>query len=307
MLPHVLAVSLQSVGRLVYTFRIALTALRMRRAILLPTLFVGIFALTACQKTAVVTNQATTNQAAQDANTTQQASKIATNEPITTNVEWQKTEDGWMALGTPPTCPTPLTLTSPVDVSKATAVLYPGQTRGGNYKAHGGFLFRGLANADVSVKVPLDAQVVQGSRYIEQGEVQYLFDLQSPCGIRVRFDHLLTLSPAFAALAEQLPAAQVNNSQSTKFQTPYAVKTGDAVATAVGFAKTKSVTVDFGVYDLRQKNVKSQDVTWAADHSPEQAHYAVCWLDWLSGADSAKAKALPGGDQNAGKTSDFCS
>ncbi len=210
-----------------------------------------------------------------------------------------------MAMGTPPTCPTPLTLTSPVDVSKATAILYPGQTRGGNYKAHGGFLFRGLANTDVSVKVPLDAQVVQGSRYIEQGEVQYLFDLQSPCGIRFRFDHLLTLSPAFAAWAEQLPAAEVNSSQTTIFQTPYAVKAGDVVATAVGFAKTKNVSVDFGVYDLRQKNAKSTDAAWAASHSPEQAHYAVCWLDWLSSSDSSKA--LPGGDQTAGKTSDFCS
>ena len=37
-------------------------------------------------------------------------------------------------------CPAPL-LQTPVDLSKVTSILYPGQERGGNYKAHGVFGF----------------------------------------------------------------------------------------------------------------------------------------------------------------------
>ena len=38
-------------------------------------------------------------------------------------------------------CPDPFVFQLPIDINKATSVLYPGQIRGGDYKAHGGFRF----------------------------------------------------------------------------------------------------------------------------------------------------------------------
>src|SRR5690348_2990501 len=59
---------------------------------------------------------------------------------------WMQRDTGWTAMETPPACPDPLNLKAPTDLSKVTAILYPGQTRGGNYKPHGGFRMDTTAN-----------------------------------------------------------------------------------------------------------------------------------------------------------------
>lgn len=205
-------------------------------------------------------------------------------------------------------------MVSPTDISKATAVLYPGQTRGGHYKAHGGFRFDGAKNDDISVKAPLDAKVTAGSRYIEQGEIQYLFDFETDCGLEYRFDHLKTLSAKFQAAAETLPTAEPDNSQTSNIKN-FSVTAGELIATGVGFENSPSgapvgpnVSFDFGVYDKTKRNAASTDPTWAKEREAEkdQAWYGVCWFDLLPAADAAIVKSLPGGDSTAGKTSDFC-
>ncbi len=211
----------------------------------------------------------------------------------------------WKPDGNPPACPEPFVLQTPVDINLATSILYPGQVRGGNYKAHGGFRFDRSNNNDITVKAPLDGMLVRGSRYIEGEEIQYMFDIINPCGIMVRFDHLLTLSPKFAEAAEQLRPATVDDSRTTDIS-PIQIKTGDVIAMAVGLKKTGNVGVDFGVYDLRQKNKAAQNPAWLREHGGEQAAYALCWLDLLPAADSTKAKSLPGGDSSNGKKSDYC-
>ncbi len=240
--------------------------------------------------------------------TTQTPAKSATPEQTTTTKApmWMWSGTVWQASSTPAACATPITFKAPADLSKATAVLYPGQTRGGNYKPHGGLRFDGVKNNAITVSVPMDAYVVDGSRYIEAGETQYMFDFEVACGLRYRFDHLLTLSPAFQALADTLPAAKVDDSRTTNFSTALAVKAGDPIATAVGFSKTSNVSFDWGVYDLRAKNTASTDATWVAAHDAQLAHYGVCWFDMLSTADEATVRALPAGDSTSGKTSDFC-
>ncbi len=202
---------------------------------------------------------------------------------------------------------------SPVDVSLVTAVLYPGQVRGGDFKPHGGFRFDGLKNDEVTVTAPYDATVTDGSRYIEQGEVQYMFDFVTSCGVNYRLDHLKTLSPRFQAIAEKLPEAKVDDSRTTSLGPDVAimVDAGEVIATAVGFAagdNGPNVSFDFGVYNLINRNNASKDSAWAAQHADEkdQAYYAVCWLDLLPAADAATVKALPAGDGSAGKTSDYC-
>ncbi len=220
---------------------------------------------------------------------------------------WSFDGSKWQSSGTPPVCHDPLQLTSPVDTSLASAVLYPGQTRGGNYKPHGGFRFDGKENNAIKVKAPMDAALVSGSRYIEQGETQYMLFFVNSCGIAYRFDHLLTLSPAMQSAADTLPAPKENDSRSTPFNTLVQVKSGEDIATAVGFKNNKNVSVDFGVYDLRSQNSASNDSSFANQHAneKEQAFYGVCWFDLL-GADADFVKKLPAADQAVGKTSDYC-
>lgn len=154
----------------------------------------------------------------------------------------------------------------------------------------------------------MDAVISKASRYIEQGETQYLFVLTAPCGISYRFDHLSTLSEAFQKVADGLPAAAVDDSRTTVIDPPVTVKTGDIVATAVGFTKTKNVSMDFGVYDLRKANGVTPNTAWASlfNQDKESAPYGVCWFDVLSVTDEAIVRALPAGDGQNGKTSDYC-
>lgn len=193
-----------------------------------------------------------------------------------------------------PPCTDPL-LQSPVDLNLVTSILYPGQERGGDFKPHGGFRFDNSKTDEIEVRVPMDAQFVEGGRYIEQGEVQYMFDFQSPCGIRYRFDHLLVLTPKFAKIAEKLPQPKENDSRTSRITSEVSVTTGEVIATAVGFRKTNNTFVDLGVYDLRGKNMYQ---------NPRP--YAICWFDLLPASASGKVKSLPPADSKSGSQSTLC-
>ena len=227
-------------------------------------------------------------------------------QPAGGTATWTFDGTTWQPPANPPSCPEPLTLQPPVAVSLATSILYPGQMRGGAFNPHGGFRFDGLAYDQITVRVPADGLIVRGSRYLSSGEIQYLFDIITPCGIMHRFDHLAILSPQFARLAEQLPSPVADDSRTTNFTPPVPVTAGQVIGTAVGSQKTNNVFLDWGVYDLRAMNAAAQDPTWKSQYNPEQASYAVCWLDLLSPADSAIVKNLPPGDMISGRQSDYC-
>lgn len=235
--------------------------------------------------------------------------KSHTAETGSSDVTWVFNGEMWEASGTPPACAKPIKLATPTSqLSQATSILYPGQQRSTGYKPHGAFRFDRSANADIDVLVPLDGHLVSASRYLEQGDTQYLVAFTTPCGLSYRFDHLLTLTPKFQVVADALPAAHIDDSRTTPIEPPLAVSTGEAVATAVGFATTPNVMFDFGLYDLRIQNAASKDPAWAAKHADDNqlAPYAVCWFDFLPAADSAAVKALPSGDSTTGTTSDYC-
>src|SRR3989344_2788331 len=84
----------------------------------------------------------------------------------------------WVRGSKENTCPT---LQSPVDTGLVTSVLYPGQLRGGEYKAHGGFRLDGLKTNDVVVRAPISAKLIRARRYIEIGELQYIFIFETDC------------------------------------------------------------------------------------------------------------------------------
>jgi hypothetical protein len=200
-------------------------------------------------------------------------------------------------------CPTPL-LQTPVDLSKVTSILYPGQERGGNYKAHGGFGFDNATDNLVTVTIPLNGKVNRVVRYREMGEIQYLFEFEGDCGVSFRFDHLRKLTAKFEAIVSVFPIKE--DTRTDLVDPPVAVKVGEVIATEVGFLN--NVSVDFGVYDMRQKNEASKDPAWASAHSQFPADsYGICWLDSLPQADSLAVKSLPSRDGTKnGQKSDYC-
>ena len=217
-------------------------------------------------------------------------------------VSWSHDGTTWTSASTPPDCPDPLILTPPTPVSLATAVIYPGQVRGGHYKAHGGLGFD-PDDPNVQVTSPMDAVIVDGVRYLQLGVVQYMFDFINSCGIWHRLDHLLELSPRFQALADTLPEPAELDSRTTNFAPGLTVSEGELIATQVGIPGV-NIFFDWGVYDLRQMNESSMDPAWLAAHPGEQAPYAICWLDFLSPEDQVIVNALPTGIE--GSTSDYC-
>lgn len=227
--------------------------------------------------------------------------------PQEASSSWEFDGEKWSGSSSAPACPAPLILDLPVDIALVSGILYPGQYRGGDYKPHGGFRFDGSKPADVTVRAPLDARLILGSRYIEQGEIQYLLWFENPCGVAYRFDHLLTLAPAFQQVADTLPPAVPDDSRTTRFTTPIEVKRGDVIATAVGFAKSRNVGVDWGVYDLRQPNAASQNESFATRHETkkEQAFYGVCWFDLLPLDIAPKIRSFSAVGAE-GNTSDYC-
>lgn len=204
--------------------------------------------------------------------------------------EWRFTGEGaegkWQASRRSTACPEPLLAMSPVDLTKATAILYPGQYRGMDYKPHGGIGFADSRNDEITVRLPMEARLAQASRYIQNGEVQYLLEFRHDCGVAYRFDHLLTLSPVFQEIINRIPEARPDDSRTTPLETEI-FPVGTVVATAVGLPSMQNVGLDFGVSDLRQPNSISTNSQWAQIH---QSHwtsdaYGVCWFDLLSATD----------------------
>ncbi len=225
-------------------------------------------------------------------------------------VSWSYNGSAWVPSSQPPTCPDPLVFdNSPVDAELVSSLLFPGQYRGDNYKAHGGFRFDGTKSSDVTVRLPMDGQLTGLVRYIERGELQYLVTLTNDCGISYRFDHIATLSDEFQEIAETTPAAKVDDTSSMPIENGSRFKAGDVVATAVGFPKTGNISLDFGVYDLRQPNQISKNAEWAALHRPEQeqTYYGVCWFDMLPEPDKTTIHNLAVLQANQGEISDYCS
>lgn len=223
-------------------------------------------------------------------------------------VRWFFVDGIWKYNGNPPPCPEPLVLQTPVDLAQVTAILYPGQYRGDYYKPHGGFRLDGTPNDKVTVRAPMGGYVLQGSRTIDDGEMQYSFDFVNECGIMHRFGHLLILTPKFAEIAETFPL-RVEDTRTTMVNTLIYVSAGEEIATGVGFAKTNNVGFDWGVYDLRHENEASKNPEWLQEHGdPGDAfrRYALCWFDLLPPEDATKVRELPGADWKSGKTSDYC-
>lgn len=225
-------------------------------------------------------------------------------------VGWSFNGATWQADSKAPACEDPLVIGAPMDTSKASSVLYPGQVRGGDYKPHGGIGVDNATTNNFDVYALRNAYLYRGSRYIEAGQVQYMFDFLDPCGIMYRYDHLATLSPEFQKYADQLPQPQPDDSRTTIFNEHPLIDKGSLIATAIGFTEPQiNAFFDVGVYDLRQPNAQSTTEIFKTDpqraQDKEQSYFSVCWFNLLQGSDKDAVAKLPA--RNAAEnSSDFC-
>ena len=229
-----------------------------------------------------------------------------TGPPETMDVSWRFDGQNWTSTGAPPACPAPLRFITPVDLSRVTSILYPGQSRGADYKPHGGFrLDEPGETGVVNIVAPMDAMITRASRYLVGGTVQYLFEFLNDCGIMYRFDHLVGLSPTLQTVASRLPPPTEGDSRTTEAPPGLTVRAGDVVSASVGLPAAGNIFFDWGVYDLRQRNSPGQSAAWSAAHPGEFAAWAICWLDHLSPGDSMTVRNLPGTGAS-GSMSDYC-
>jgi len=225
--------------------------------------------------------------------------------PPTQGVRWEFDGSDWQATGTPPPCPSPLIFTTPVDLSRVTSILYPGQLRGGYYKPHGGFRFDRQGQSADWLVAPINATIYQGVRALVVGrsspdEVEYMFDFINACGIMYRFGHLRTLSARLQQVAETLPLP-AEHSRTTLVAPGQIIAQGEVLATAI----TMGSGVDWGVFDLRSRNAASETSPWMNRESSLDA-YGICWFDTLVPSDAARVRSLPSADSVAGSMSDYC-
>lgn len=220
---------------------------------------------------------------------------------------WTYDMPNWIAPVNAPACTDPLEFSSPADLSLAVSILYPGQVRGTDYKTHGGLRFNPEGNS-VTVRMPADAYLWRASKYDQEGEVQYLIEFISKCGIIYKFNHLLTLSPKLSEISNMTTSR--TTSEGITYSSPSLLFNKDEViAIEVGIRQNHNVGFDFGVIDLRQKNSISQtDPNYIATHmdDAETASNAICWLDYLEGENKALARSLPVIAVDATAESDYC-
>ncbi len=202
--------------------------------------------------------------------------------------------------GTPPKCQ-PISWVFPItDISSLVGVLYPGQHRGGDYKAHGGF---SAATNTLQVVSPISGYITSGSAYREMGEVQYMVDIQDPCGIAVRLDHLFTLEGTTKRLFDKQVTVR-EDSRGTFFNPPIAITAGEVVATTVGFVAANNTNFDFGAYDFRKIQPSKRTQSELATFGPAGTlgKYGLCMLALFGSSIESHLRALPSAD----KTTDYC-
>jgi hypothetical protein len=238
-------------------------------------------------------------------------SKNTNDSPQTNDVQglvWRQDEDGWKSVQTPPACDDQPLLSAPTDISKATSVLYPGQTRG-QYKPHGGLRFDNAVDNNVIVEAPFDGYIVKATRNFAEGttEVQYGFDIMNNCGIMTRFGHFNEIPANLQAIANKLPEPSAD-SRIENVNPAVKINKGDIIATKVGLISERNTFFDWGVYDYRQQNEASKSSEYQTAHPQKEfAWYGVCWLtDWLPAKDTAILASLPAGGGENGKASDYC-
>lgn len=198
------------------------------------------------------------------------------------------------------------------DLGVVETVLDPGQIGGGRCKAHGG---PRTSTSDVVVRSPIDGYLVAAAVYRELedgstgpgGERQVLLDIQHPCGLAVRFDHLRVLDPFFE---QAIGSEPVRDDSRTTNLTPIAVKRGPPITTRIGHVDAGvNRAFDFGAYDYRTTQPNRRSPAELATFGPDGllGRHALCWLDLFGPSAAQTLRTLPRTSTEAAQDSDVCS
>lgn len=218
----------------------------------------------------------------------------AITKPEATTWKFDSSLGKWVASGPVPACLAGSFKTSPVNTAAITSVDYPGQYRGQAYNANAGFHFDDASSSDIKVSLPFNAKLSRLSSYVENGDQQYSLFFASPCGLAVKFDHLLRLTDMYQKIVDRLRPRAAVGSLSVPVEPAINAKAGEVIATAIGLPSERDVSLDIGVYDLRRPNQISKNQTWTYYHQVFKSTewYGVCWFDRLPKSDAARVSDL---------------
>ena len=177
------------------------------------------------------------------------------------------------------------------DISLVTQVGQPGQIRSNDYKPHG-YIRVPDRNANIEVRLPVDATLFAGSQDSESGEIQVTLSFNSPCeGVWFYFGHIAITVPEIKAL---LP--QVGDGRTSSLGRPLEMRAGDVIGTRIG--TSGNAGLDFGVIDQRPRLLTYQHPD-AYSYEP----YGVCFYDFFGAEIASTLRNRVGGEST---DSDFC-
>lgn len=216
----------------------------------------------------------------------------------------------WAREGQPPACPESLVMESPVEVSLATGILYPGQVRGDgpkDFKPHGGFTLK--PGSKIELRAPMDGYLTHVAKFTDEFGYHVGLTFQHSCGIQFGGGHWGALPPDIQAVVDKIPLKGFKESRTEQVIPPYFVKKGQVIVTGLQEkAHPERPGFDWGVADYRKPNAASQDPRFRElyGYAPWNTYYGVCWLDLLPPDQQIVLKSLPGVDGKQGKNSEYC-
>ncbi len=101
----------------------------------------------------------------------------------------------------------------------------------------------------VPVYIPTDAKLAAGSKYTENGEINYLLFFDVSCEVELKFDHLEELVPV---IGDMFPNPPKTDDTRTEYLTAVEFKAGDLIGYTTGTPAAKNW--DFGVYNKAKPN-----------------------------------------------------
>ncbi|MBI3413459.1 MAG: hypothetical protein HY051_05270 [Candidatus Aenigmarchaeota archaeon] len=128
-------------------------------------------------------------------------------------------------------------------------------------------------NKKVPVYVPVGAKLVAGTKYMEGGELNYLFFFDVSCEIEIKFDHL---EEPIKLIGDMFPNPPKIEDTRTDYLPATQFKAGDLIGYTTGTPAAKNW--DFGVYS----KVKSNHLAGKAGYE-EMDTRAVCPYDYFTG------------------------
>lgn len=174
-------------------------------------------------------------------------------------------------------CPTELG--DVVDPALIEKIGPPGRKTESGFKTHSAVFFAG---PNVELKAPFDVELFEGSKYLEQGKVQYLLHFNGPCQLKLNLDHV---SDPGKEIADLFPGEPAVEDSRTNMVGPFYLKKGDNIGKTSGNALVKSF--DLGLYDLSKTNYLRNDPEYKNrdEFSAWKFWNAVCPFDYY---DSSK-------------------